>query len=119
MNGAVLDALGGGDGRLARADKLSLVGGDDGDDGGTDEGDRRRRKRRHLRLHETERRVRGQFVFDRTAKRSRARSRLLVASRVAGAPVVVQRAAIENSVVRDKARVLDAVGARSEGRDDI
>ena len=33
MNGAVLDALGGGDGRLARADKLSLVGGDDGDDG--------------------------------------------------------------------------------------
>ena len=122
MNGAVLDALGGGDGRLARADKLSLVGGDDGDDGddgGTDEGDRRRRKRRHLRLHETERRVRGQFVFDRTAKRSRARSRLLVASRVAGAPVVVQRTAIENSVVRDKARVLDAVGARSEGRDDI
>ena len=115
MNGAVLDALGGGDGRLARADKLSLVG---GDDGGTDEGDRRRRKRRHLRLHETERRVRGQFVFDRTAKRSRARSRLLVASRVAGAPVVVQRAAIENSVVRDKARVLDAVGARSEGRHD-
>ena len=85
MNGAVLDALRGGDGRLARADKLSLVGGDDGDDGddgGTDEGDRRRSKRRHLRLHETERRVRGQFIFDWTAKsRSRARSRLLVASR--------------------------------------
>ena len=58
-------------------------------------------------------------TFAQLRRDRRARRRFGAARVFARAPVVRQRGTIKNSVVRDKARVLDRVRARSEGRENV